>query len=66
MEENEKILEENWWIINCQSPFEISNEWFEARATGIRAEIVLEYYKNKSKNNLQNQIISSFLSNNNK
>jgi len=40
-----EILEANGWIVECESPFEISHEDWESRATGYAADIVLEFYK---------------------
>lgn len=41
---DEELLLENGWIIECESPFEISHE-DGSTATGFAAQIVLEYLK---------------------
>jgi len=43
-EDDKKILEENGYSVDCESPFEISNENGD-QATGECAWIVLQYLK---------------------
>ena len=40
-----KLLEANGWEVECESPFEISNEHCDASATGLAAQIVLDALK---------------------
>jgi len=44
-EEDEKLLEENGWEVECEHPFEIRHEDGGAFASGFAAQIVLEYLK---------------------
>ena len=44
--EDIKLLEDEGWIVECQSPFEIYHEETNSRATGYAAEIVLASMKN--------------------
>lgn len=46
-EEDIKLLEENGWIVVCESPFEIENESGDAMASGEAAELILQHLKNK-------------------
>lgn len=43
--ELEKYMEEEGWIVECESPLEIFHEETESRANGYAAEIVIEYYR---------------------
>lgn len=49
---SEQILEQNGWIIECESPFEILHEETGSVATGIAADIILDYYKTEQEDNL--------------
>lgn len=44
-EEDIKLLEENGWVVECHSPFEIRFEDGGAFATGLAAQIVLDDLK---------------------
>ena len=39
-----ELLEDYGWSVDCESPFELSNENGD-RATGEAADIVLEYFR---------------------
>ena len=43
-EDDRKLLEEDGWQIDCESPFELSRE-DGSRATGLAAEYVLRFLK---------------------
>jgi len=45
IQEDVDLLESQGWIVACESPFEIENEEYESRATGLAADIVLTFYK---------------------
>ena len=44
--EDEELLNQNGWCVDCESPLEISHET-GAVATGIAVDIVLMYYSKK-------------------
>jgi hypothetical protein len=44
-EELDKFLTSKGWSLDCYSPLEISNEEAESRASGIAAEIVIDYLR---------------------
>ena len=46
--EDIKLLEDEGWIVECQSPFELYHKETNSRATGYAAEIVLSSLKNYS------------------
>lgn len=45
MEEIEKLLERNGFTLECQSPFEIRHEETNSFASGIAADMVVEFLK---------------------
>ena len=45
MNEDDKLLRDNGWIVECQSPFEIRCEDGGAFASGLAAQIVLDDLK---------------------
>jgi hypothetical protein len=50
--EIEKILENEGWIVECESPLEISHEESNSISTGMAAELVIEsIIENNKKNN---------------
>lgn len=50
-----KLLEDNGWEVECESPFEISHEHTDATATGYAAEIILNALKNEKDNGFSEQ-----------
>lgn len=50
MHEDEELLKENGWDVECESPFEIRYEDGGAFASGLAADIVLDYYKHERDN----------------
>lgn len=55
MDPNDEILlQENGWIVTCESPLEIESEDGYSTATNYAAEIILDYYKiiEESSNNI--------------
>lgn len=54
-DEDEKLLEENGWIVECQSPFEIRYEDGGAFASGCAAQIVLDDLKHERDNAFSEQ-----------
>lgn len=42
-DKTEKILEENGFIVECLSPFEIYHEKTQSRANGYCATMIVEY-----------------------
>lgn len=48
-QEDIDLLENDGWIVDCESPFEIENEEYESKASGLAADIVLAYYKQMKK-----------------
>lgn len=48
-QEDIDLLENDGWIVACESPFEIENEEYESKASGLAADIVLSYYKQMKK-----------------
>jgi len=46
-DEDKKVLEENGWNLDCESPFEISHEATNSFASNGAADIVLRYLKDK-------------------
>jgi hypothetical protein len=49
-EDNIKLLEENGWVVECESPFEIRYEDGGAFASGCAADIVLYDLKHERNN----------------
>ena len=45
-----ELLEENGWVVECESPFEIRYEDGGAFATGLAAQIVLDDLKHERDN----------------
>ncbi len=54
-EEDIKLLEENGWEVECESPFEICHEHCDASATGLAAYIVLGNLKAERDNGFSEQ-----------
>lgn len=50
MLKEKKLLEENDWIVECESPFEIRHKDGGSFASGLAASIVLDYYIHKRDN----------------
>lgn len=48
-EKDEKLLEENGWIVECESPFEIRHEFSGSFASNWAAEYVVEILKQENK-----------------
>lgn len=48
--DDEKLLEDNGWIVECESPFEISYSDGGASASGLAATIVLDDLKHERDN----------------
>ena len=53
-----KLLEENDWIVECESPFEIRYSDGGAFATGLAAQIVLDDLKHERDNAFSEQDMS--------
>ena len=53
--EDKKLLEDNGWEVECESPFEICHEHCDASATGLVAYIVLENLKAERDNAFSEQ-----------
>jgi len=51
-QEDEKLLEEAGWVVECESPFELWHEASESRATNQAAIIVLEEVKRDAYNEM--------------
>lgn len=44
--EDKELLEDDGWIVECESPFAIRNQFDpESRATGLAARMILDYLK---------------------
>lgn len=44
--EDKQLLEDDGWIVECESPLEIVNQFDpECRATRLAAKIILDYIK---------------------
>ena len=54
-DEDEKLLEDNGWVVECQSPFEIRYEDGGAFASGLAADIVLDDLKHERDNAFSRQ-----------
>ena len=54
-EEDIKLLEENGWQVECESPFEIRYEDGGAFASGFAAQIVLDELKHEKDNGFSEQ-----------
>ena len=48
-QEDIDLLEKEGWIVACESPFEIENDEYESKASGLAANIVLSFYKKQQK-----------------
>lgn len=57
MQTDEELLEENGWIIECQSPFEIRDK-DGSFASGTAAYIVLDSFRQQDDNKLTKWFIS--------
>jgi len=55
LKEDEELLKENGWDVECESPFEIRYEDGGAFASGLAADIVLDYYKHERDNAFSKQ-----------
>lgn len=44
-----KVLEENGWSVDCESPFDISNDETGDQASGMAAQIILDSFRPKKK-----------------
>ena len=53
--EDEKLLEENGWFVECESPFEIRYKDGGAFASGLAAQIVLDDLKHERDNAFSEQ-----------
>jgi hypothetical protein len=47
-EEDIKLLNDNGWMVECHSPFEIRNSEFESFASGYAADLVLNSLKSEA------------------
>jgi len=54
-EEDVKLLKDNDWIVECESPFEIKHEDGDAFASGLAAQIVLDNLKHEKNNAFSEQ-----------
>jgi hypothetical protein len=39
-----KLLEDNDWIVNCESPLEVEHKETGDTATGFAVEVLVDYY----------------------
>jgi hypothetical protein len=67
IDEDIKLLEDNGWIVECQSPFEISNAKLESLATGYAAELVLKSLQDENawENKVVEELAQEFVDGNN-
>lgn len=58
-QEDKDLLESEGWTVTCELPFELQNEEYESEATGLAAELVLDFLKKqqKKKQRLQKKLV---------